>query len=359
MTALKDRIVRRIEMEGPISVSDYMALCLFDPEHGYYTTRQPFGANGDFTTAPEISQMFGELLAVWIYSAWQQTGSSMPAIFAEIGPGRGTMMADMLRTLNQIDPQFCASAEIVMIEASPRLAGRQKHALGRAPARLDWIASIDGLRPLPLFIVGNELFDAIPFRQYVKTAGGWRERCIGVTSQGALAFALGPSSPDRRLLPSGSDSASDGSIVEIAPQRFALMETICRHIGAHGGAGLFIDYGYFGPAFGDTFQALRAHQHADLLSDPGTADLTSHVDFAALAAAAKVASLSAACGTQGDFLVKMGLLERAASLGASVDERARTQIRAAVDRLAGEKAMGKLFKVIAVAGQTLPLPPFP
>lgn len=359
MTGLKDRIVRRIEMEGPISVSDYMEMCLFDPEHGYYTTRQPFGVKGDFTTAPEISQIFGELLAVWIYSAWQQTGSAMPAIFAEIGPGRGTMMADMLRALNRIDPEFCKAVEIVMIEASPRLAGRQKQALAQAPAQPEWIASVDEIRPLPLFIVGNELFDAIPFRQYVKTAGGWRERCIGVTSQGALAFAEGPSSPDRRLLPSGSDSAPDGSIVEIAPRRFALMEAICRHIADHGGAGLFIDYGYFGPALGDTFQAVRAHEHADLLSDPGTADLTSHVDFAALAAAAKAASLSAACGTQGDFLVKMGLLERAAGLEASAGERARAQISAAVDRLAGEKAMGRLFKVIAVAGRTLPLPPFP
>jgi SAM-dependent MidA family methyltransferase len=355
---LKDRIVRQIEIGGPMSISDYMALCLYDARDGYYTTSEPFGAKGDFTTAPEISQMFGELVAVWLYSAWQETGRASAVTIAEIGPGRGTMMADMLRTLYQIDPDLVAAADFAMIETSARLAERQRETLRDAPARPDWFASIEDLKPQPLLVVGNELFDAIPFRQFTKTAEGWRERCIGISAFGELAFITGSAAPDPRLLPPGSDEAPDGSISELAPQRFALMESIGGKIAAWGGAGLFFDYGYVEPSLGDSFQALRDHRFVDVLDRPGTADLTSHVDFSALVTEAENASLETAVAVQGEFLLHMGLLERAASLGANSDEDAREKIRASVERIAGEKGMGNLFKTLAISRQRLSLPPF-
>jgi SAM-dependent MidA family methyltransferase len=358
MTKLKERIFRQIEIGGPISISDYMALCLFDPEQGYYTTREPFGVKGDFTTAPEISQIFGELVAVWLYSAWSESGAPMPATIAEIGPGRGTMMADMLRTLNQIDPAFCARADFVMIEASPRLAEHQKQTLRNAPASPKWLNSVGDLKARPLYIIGNELFDAIPFRQFVKTESGWRERCIGVSEIGALMFTAGSAIPDPRLLPKGNEDAPAGSIAEISPQRFALMEEIGALISKHGGAGLFFDYGYVEPALGDSFQAMRAHKFVDALDNPGTADLTSHVDFSALANAAVNASLKSAVCSQGEFLLKMGLLERAGSLGADSSTKTQEKISASVERIAGDKGMGKLFKAFSVAPISLSVPPF-
>ncbi len=358
MRRLKDRIVRQIEIGGPVSVSDYMALCLFDPEFGYYTTREPFGAKGDFTTAPEISQIFGELAAIWLYSAWREAGAPIPATFTEIGPGRGTMMADMLRTFSQLDPSLASSAGFAMVEISPRLAECQRQTLRSAPVMPRWVSSIDELDEEPLFIIGNELFDAIPFRQFVKTERGWRERCVGIGETGALAFAAGTTAPDPQILPLGNEGAPAGSIAEISPQRFALMEAVCTRISANGGAGLFFDYGYVKPSLGDSFQALRAHRFVDVLDEPGTADLTSHVDFSALASAARNCGLAAAISTQGEFLLKMGLLERAASLGANAGAEVREKIGASIERIAGEKGMGKLFKTIAVAPKELPLPPF-
>jgi SAM-dependent MidA family methyltransferase len=202
MTRLKDRIASLIEAQGPISVSDYMALCLFDPKDGYYTTREPFGAAGDFVTAPEISQMFGELVAVWLYQAWQALDRPMPVTIAEIGPGRGTLMKDLLRTLSRLDSALVAGTSFALIEASPRLAEIQKRTLSGTAAALEWHNTIDTLPEHPLIILGNELFDAIPIRQYVKAAGGWRERCIDLNGEQNLRFIAGAGSLDPSLLPS-------------------------------------------------------------------------------------------------------------------------------------------------------------
>jgi SAM-dependent MidA family methyltransferase len=351
--SLASRIKELISETGPIPVSQYMALCLFDPEEGYYTTREPFGAKGDFITAPEVSQMFGELVAVWLYSAWQAQGAPADAIFAEIGPGRGTLMRDMTRTWASLPA--AGAVRRALIETSPRLTALQKEALGESAAT--WHRDVSELPTAPLFIVGNELFDAVPIRQFVKTAHGWRERCVSLDEAGDLRFVAGAASIDAALLPPQAAGAVDGVIFEIAPARTALMQEISLRIARNGGAALFIDYGHLEPGLGDTFQALRAHTPANVLADPGQADLTSHVDFAALAAAAREAGLKARTMTQGEFLVGMGLLERAGQLGSTGDATLRQRLTSEVHRLAGPDEMGDLFKVLMVARDPNGLPP--
>lgn len=358
MTRLKRRIIELVTTVGPIPASEYMALCLFDPEAGYYTTREPFGAGGDFVTAPEVSQMFGELVAVWTYEAWRAVGSPMPVTLAEIGPGRGTLTKDMLRTLKSLDPAFVAGASIALIETSPRLREIQKTALAGIAASVEWHETVTSLPDAPLLIVGNELFDAIPIRQFVRTADGWRERMVGLDTNGYLAFFAGAASLDPALLPPDAETAPDGAVVELAPARSALMQTIAERITTHGGAGLFFDYGHLQPGVGDTLQALRSHEYEDVLASPGEADLTSHVDFAALAASARAAGLRADFTTQSSFLLGMGLLERAGRLGTNADEATRERLSGEVERLAGPQAMGELFKVLAIAHEDIALPVF-
>lgn len=357
MTRLERRIVDLISAAGPITVADYMALCLFDPRDGYYTTRQPFGAAGDFVTAPEISQMFGELIAVWSCVAWGALGSPSPFTLAEIGPGRGTLMKDMLRTLDGLDATLLDKAAVALVETSPRLVEVQKQTLAGHRADIAWHGSVQELPPQPLIIVGNELFDAVPVRQFVKAGGVWRERMIA-TDDETLRFALGPATIDPALLPPGASEAPEGSVFETAPQRAALMAQISDRLAQTGGAALFIDYGHSEPGFGDTLQALRAHACEDVLASPGEADLTSHVDFAALAAVARHRGLDAHLATQGEFLLGMGLLERAGSLGSGATEAIRERITREVERLAGPDAMGTLFKVLAVVPQGVSLAPF-
>jgi SAM-dependent MidA family methyltransferase len=359
MTRLKARIIDLIGAVGPISVSEYMALCLFDPEHGYYTTREPFGAAGDFVTAPEISQMFGELVAVWLYQAWLSAGRPMPVTIAEIGPGRGTLMKDMLRTLSRLDPALTAGAFFAMIETSPRLTDIQKQTLAGASAGIGWHETIDTLpQAAPLLIVGNELFDAVPIHQFIRTGAGWRERVIGLDEVDDLRFFAGAGSLDPTLLPDGAADAPQGAIVEMAPARAALIAAIAERVAGHGGAGLFIDYGHCQPGMGDTLQALRKHDHEDVLAHPGEADLTAHVDFAALAAIVRAHGLDALLATQGEFLLGMGLLQRAGLLGADADEATRDKIAGEAERLAGPQAMGDLFKVLAILPGGVTVHPF-
>ncbi|MBZ9799205.1 class I SAM-dependent methyltransferase [Mesorhizobium sp. ES1-4] len=358
MTRLKSRIVDLIEAVGPMPVNEYMALCLFDPRDGYYTTREPFGAAGDFITAPEISQMFGELVAVWLYQAWAAAGRPMPVTIAEIGPGRGTLMKDMLRTLSRLDPALANGVAFAMVETSRRLTEIQKQTLGALPFAVSWHETVDTLPRQPLLIVGNELFDAVPIRQFVRAGAGWRERMVGLDDADNLCFFAGAGSIDSTLLPTDAPDAPQGAIVEIAPARIALMAAIAGRIAADGGAGLFLDYGHLRSGVGDTLQALRRHSHEDVLANPGEADLTSHVDFAALAAIVRAHGLDAHLSTQGNFLLGMGILERAGQLGADAGQAARDKISDAVERLAGPQAMGELFKVLAVVPRGVVIRPF-
>jgi SAM-dependent MidA family methyltransferase len=355
---LREKIVRLIEASGPLSVADYMAMCLYDPESGYYTTREPFGVSGDFTTAPEISQMFGELVAIWLFSTWHALGASSPVTLAEIGPGRGTMMKDMLRTLDRVDAGFRGKARIVMIETSPRLREIQRATLGDKAGMIEWQDTIASLPPGPLLMVGNELFDAIPIRQYVKAGDRWCERAVGLDDSGNLAFVAAAGSLDLALLPPGAAAAPDGAIAEIAPARNALMDAIAERIAAYGGAGLFLDYGYREPALGDTLQALSRHAYVDPLAEPGRADLTAHVDFFSLAQAAKAHGLDAHLMTQGEFLLGAGLAERAGKLGANTDAATRRRLKDQAERLAAPEGMGTLFKALAIARRGVPLQPF-
>ncbi|MBX3598160.1 MAG: class I SAM-dependent methyltransferase [Rhizobiaceae bacterium] len=358
MNPLREKIAGLIRASGPMSVSDFMSLSLFDPQHGYYTTRQPFGAAGDFITAPEISQMFGELVGVWAASVWRDLGETRGGILAEIGPGRGTLMKDMLRTVPKLIPGFLAENSVHMIEASPRLTSVQQKTLGDAASDMRWHGAFSELPDGPLLIVGNELFDAIPVRQYIRTAQGWRERCIGLDEAEELQFVAGPGTIDPTLLPAGSLQAPEGAIFEAAPARAALMQQIAERIAIQGGAALFFDYGHLESGLGDTLQAVMNHRHDDPLANPGRADLTTHVDFAALADVVRAAGLIPHLTTQGEFLLGLGLLERAGSLGANASAQEREKLSAAVERLAGPNEMGNLFKVLAFSSSSRVPAPF-
>jgi SAM-dependent MidA family methyltransferase len=356
--SLKQRIVRQIRLNGPISVADYMALCLFDPKDGYYTTREPFGAEGDFITAPEVSQMFGELLGAWCINAWQEMGSPSSFVLCEMGPGRGTLMDDLLRTVARLSPAFCAAARIHMVELSDRLAELQRRKLAHHRLAIEWRTQLDTASRLPLILVANELFDAIPTRQYVKHRGHFVERLLVADDDDRLHFIAGTGTLDAGLLPAGHALAAEGTIFEISPQRVALMREIASRIGRSRGAALLVDYGHLQAGFGDTLQALRSHNHVDVLDTPGEADVTTHVDFHALAQAAKAEQCRTATMTQGDFLLAMGLLDRAGALGRDKSTDYQEQIRADVERLAGPDQMGHLFKLLCVTDAATTTFPF-
>ncbi len=354
MTPLAIKLRRQIALTGPISVADYMARCLYDPEHGYYTTRDPFGAAGDFVTAPEISQMFGEILAAWWLAA--RVAMQLPdLVLAEAGPGRGTLMNDMLRTMTKVGGGILP--DVVMIETSARLAGIQKSVIDRFPARQVWIDSFEMLPPRPVGLVANELLDAIPVRQFVKTKAGWLERMVTARAD-AFEFTLSATQLDPAILPPGHDSEPDRQIFEYAPARLAMIETICRHLNTHGGFALFIDYGHAGPGFGDTLQAVRNHQMVSIFDRPGEADITSHVDFDSIARIAVQNGQHASnVMEQGAFLLGAGIGERAEQLTALTSGQRVTDIETALHRLVSSEKMGRIFKVLAISSKSTHLLP--
>jgi len=355
---LADRIRGEIAATGPMSIADYMRRCLSDPKAGYYTTRDPFGTRGDFVTAPEVSQMFGELIGLWCVSVWTALGEPERFDLVELGPGRGTLMADLLRAA-RIRPCFTEAAAIHMVETSPTLREKQQQALAEHAGRVTWHDRIEGLGDGPLLLVANEFFDALPIRQFVLGPDAWRERMVGLDGDGALAFALGPPVSDpssAENLPLGTEP---GAVLETSPEGERIMAEICRRLGAAGGTALIVDYGKDRAAYGDTFQAVARHGYADPLADPGAADLTAHVDFLRLSQIAEAAGLAVSGPVgQGDFLLEMGLLERAGSLGAGKGQAVQEEIRAAVERLAGDDQMGRLFKVMAVSHGKIAFPGF-
>ena len=339
MTALADLLIRRISATGPITLADYMTDCLMHPAHGYYSTRDPFGAAGDFITAPEISQMFGELLGLCLAQTWLDQGSPARFTLAELGPGRGTCMADILRATRAV-PGFHAAAQIALIEASPTLRVVQAKTLaGHAPV---WCDTVAGLPDQPLYLIANEFFDALPIDQFQRGASGWHRRMVGL---GDLGLTLGLSAPlpcpDARFA-----SDPEGTVVEICPPA----APICTHIGAlirkHGGAALIIDYGGW-RSKGDTLQALRNHTPEHPLANPGNADLTAHVDFEALAMAAGLDMCSPLID-QGALLTRLGIQARAARLAQSLRGDALQNHLSATRRLTDPAEMGTLFKAMAL-----------
>jgi NADH dehydrogenase [ubiquinone] 1 alpha subcomplex assembly factor 7 len=350
MTPLAALLVRRIREGGPISVADYMAECLLHPVHGYYSTREPFGTAGDFTTAPEISQMFGELFGLALAQAWLDRGAPAPFVLAELGPGRGTLMADVLRATRAV-PGFHAAARPVLVEASLRLRAKQAETLAKTggPAPV-WADRVEDLPEAPLFLVANEFLDALPIRQFLRGKDGWRERLIGLQEDG-LGFGLSAPLPQVPDTPAFRD-APEGALVEDGlPARLAVA-VVAAWIARNGGLAYWIDYGGW-RSRGDTLQALRSHAPDDPLAHPGEADLTAHVDFEPLAA------LAPACvyDTQGAVLARLGIDARAERLARNLSDAALESHRAALRRLTRPEEMGSLFKVLAMTSAGAPLPP--
>ncbi|MBI1778138.1 MAG: SAM-dependent methyltransferase [Proteobacteria bacterium] len=346
--SLAGRLRRRIETLGPIDLGEYMQLALADPEAGYYTTGEPFGAAGDFTTAPEISQMFGELVGLWAAFVWRQMGAPDPVLLIELGPGRGTMLADALRA-TAAAPAFRRALRLHLVETSPMLRRRQQEALTGAEA--SWHDAVATLPDGPAILLANEFVDALPIRQLQRTPLGWQERLVDRDKGGGFRFVLAMS-PLAALVPAALASAPIDAVIELSPARLALADALARRLVALGGAALIIDYGYAASVPGDTLQAVKGHRPHPPLEDPGTADLTAHVDFAAFAAAATEAGATVHGPIdQGVWLERLGIGERAKRLAP-----ARAGVWDDLRRLIDADEMGTLFKALALTppGQSTP-----
>jgi NADH dehydrogenase [ubiquinone] 1 alpha subcomplex assembly factor 7 len=357
MNALATKIARWIEAQGPISIAQYMNLCQFDAEAGSYTVRQTIGR--DFVTSPEVSQTFGEMLGLWVAQTWHNQGRPANPRLIELGPGRGTLMADALRAISAAAPEFLDVAEIVLVEASPALMAVQRDKLKLIGADIAWHERFDdALADRTLYVIANEFFDCLPVHQYVKTPRGWCERMVGL-KDGALSFALNPDPVpnSETLLPAARGTAAVGAVYEVSPAALALTEEIARVVAKQGGGAVIIDYGYDRAGFGETLQAVSNGKFVDVLNDPGDSDLSAHVDFPALARAA-AAGGAAVYGptTQCNFLADLGIGERGERLIKSNPKDAR-EIAIAIDRLVNPAEMGALFKVLAMVPQGAKLPP--
>lgn len=345
---LAARLAARISRFGPMTIADFMAEALTHPRHGYYMRGDPFGRGGDFVTAPEISQMFGELIGLWCADTWQRMGAPEPVLLVELGPGRGTLMADALRAAATV-PAFAAALRLHFVEVSPAL--REAQAAALAPHRPQWHDSLESVPDGPLLLIANEFFDALPIRQFVRQDRTWFERVVTLDQDGAtLVFGLVPAAPGMESLvaPELAAGAQDALIEVSVPSR-VLAEDIGRRIAAFGGAGLIIDYGHETARAGVTLQAVRGHARHDPLVDPGSTDLTAHVDFAALARAARTGGAETfGPVTQGTLLRALGIEARASILRAGARSGQAAAIDAALERLVAPHAMGDLFKALAV-----------
>nr|WP_218626152.1 SAM-dependent methyltransferase [Bradyrhizobium sp. dw_78] len=344
-----------IHSSGPIPVWRYMQICLTHPEYGYYRARDPLGREGDFITAPEVSQMFGELLGLWSASVWKAIGA--PSVFRliELGPGRGTMMADALRALRVLPPMYQALS-IHLVEINPVLREKQKAAL-HGVRNVAWHNTIDEVPSGPCVILANEYFDVLPVHQAVKRETGWHERTVELDSDGQLAFGVAPDPLPgfEVLLPPLVRGAPLGAVFEWRPDTEIMK--LARRVRDQKGAALIVDYGHLRSDAGDTFQAISRHSFTDPLQNPGQADVTAHVDFQALAHAAE--DLGARVHgpvSQGDFLRRLGIETRAVGLMAKASPEISQDISTALKRLigGGRGGMGSMFKVLAISGPHLP-----
>ena len=355
MTALDEALARSIARNGPIAIDAFMAAALTDPEHGYYTTRDPLGAAGDFTTAPEISQMFGELIGLWHAACWFAAGQPAGPVLAELGPGRGSLMADALRAITRA----CGGRQpfrIHLVEASPVLAARQAEAL--AGHDVTWHGDLEALPgDGPLHLIANEFLDALPIRQFVATPAGWRERLLDWRDGALFPVLAPPGTPLPEIAAALPERAPTGRIAELAPAREACVAAIARRVARQGGAALLIDFTEPRLPLADTLQAVQGHRMVERFADAGASDLTSAVDFAPLALAATGAG-AAVHGpvAQGAFLTALGIDQRCAALQRRAGEDGAAAIAAARDRLVGRDAMGEDFRVMALLAPDAPLP---
>lgn len=348
---IKEIILR----DGPMPVDQWMSMCLCDPDHGYYTTGAPFGKQGDFTTAPEISQMYGELLGLWAAVVWQQMGAPEKTHLIELGPGRGTLMADALRAVRGV-PGFLEAITVSLVEISPVLKKYQKQALKSAGTETQWVSDINDIKAGPAIIIGNEFLDALPVRQFVKVADGWRERCVDVVD-GQFQYVVGET-VDASNIPMFLQASPKGSIYETSPASDKVIAKMSERLCADGGAALLVDYGHSETGIGETLQAVKNHAYADPLSNPGDQDLTAHVDFAAIARfASKAGARPWGPITQGGLLERLGISARAASLLAGATKEQAIELGSARQRLTAPDGMGRLFKAIAICHPNAPAPP--
>jgi NADH dehydrogenase [ubiquinone] 1 alpha subcomplex assembly factor 7 len=359
MSPLEREIRKRIAAAGPMPVGAYMALCLSDPQHGYYVTRNPIGAAGDFTTAPEVSQMFGELIGLWAVAMWRQMGAPDPVRIVELGPGRGTMISDAMRAA-KVAPDFITAASVHLVEVSPALETLQQETLAEAGVAASWHRALADVPPGPSIILANEFFDALPVNQAVKQADGWHLRCVTVLPEGEFGYTAAPDPLPlfERTLPDALRAAADGEVFEWRSDIEAM--ELGRRLTQQPSAALVIDYGHVESACGETLQAVQRHNFADPLALPGQVDLTAHVDFEALARG--VESMGAVAWRtieQGEFLRRLGIETRAKTLRANMARAKAHDIDAALARLTGHGRtdMGTLFKAAAFTHRKLGAPP--
>jgi NADH dehydrogenase [ubiquinone] 1 alpha subcomplex assembly factor 7 len=350
--SLLERLKAEIAAAGPISVADYMMRCLHDPRFGYYATRPAIGEDGDFITAPMVSQMFGELIGLWAVETWRWLGAPARVVLAEAGPGTGALMVDALRAA-RVTPDFLAAAELWLIETSEPLICQQKAALAGSTLTPNWTDGLGGLpKDAPIVLIANELLDCLPAHQFIRTEVGWAERQVGLDVAGELTFGLAPiaNGPDRA-------DAPVGAVVEISPAQQAYGAQIGALVERQDGAVLLIDYGRAEPGFGDTLQALSRHRKVDPLACPGETDLTVHADFPAVLAASREAGAATAILTQGAFLRRLGIEQRAQALAVARPDQA-PRIGRQLDRLIGAEQMGLSFKAACVHSTGLVPPAF-
>lgn len=358
-TALEEIIIAEILQNGPVSLARYIDLCLSHPAHGYYMSRDPFGFKGDFTTAPEISQMFGELIGLWCAQIWLDMGQPGKLGLVELGPGRGTLMSDALRAMKTI-PGLHETLDIYLVETSPFLRKTQSKTLEKLCDRVTWLEDLNNLPNQTSIFIANEFFDALPVHQFQWNGTAWHERVIGLDDEHKLCIGLTP----EPVLPAESFSTESPPhsecIKEVCPATREIVANIAGRIRDSGGAALIIDYGYDDSDFGDTLQAVKKHKYVAITDSPGDADLTTHVDFGALRQVAHENDVKSFGPIgQGTFLEAMGIRTRAQALAKHASESQKSSIQSALKRLTDPASMGDLFRVLVLCSEgAAPPPPF-
>jgi len=355
--SLESRLKTLIRQRGPISITDFMIDALSHPHEGYYMNTNPIGQGGDFTTAPEISQIFGEIIGLWLLQSWIDMGSPKSFNLVELGPGRGVLMADILRAA-RLRPEFISAAHIWLVETSGRLRHEQQKTLRiHKDAKINWADRVEDIPPAPCLMVANEFFDCLPIRQFERQHLGWHERYVGLDHKDQLSFITMPAPTHVEHPLANNNEAKPGDIIELCQPALEVTSTLTRFLLEHGGHALIIDYGNYSSSFGDSLQAVRDHQYWPVLKMPGKADITAHVDFQRLLDTALHEGASVyGPQAQGRFLDRLGLSFRIEALCRNKTQEQQDTIRAGAERIASSSQMGELFKVLCISSPNLTPP---